>query len=37
VLTRKSGLTVAFALWVFALGLLLGNGTLLLASVPIVT
>ncbi len=28
---------VAFALWVFVLGLLLGNGTLLLAAVPIVT
>lgn len=28
---------VAFALWVFALGLLLENGTMLIAAVPIVT
>ncbi|MDA4123474.1 MAG: DUF58 domain-containing protein [Thaumarchaeota archaeon] len=35
-LTRKSGLAVAFALWVFALGLLLTNAPLMLASVAVV-
>ncbi len=34
--TRKSGLVVAFALWVFVLGLLLANAPLMLASVAIV-
>jgi uncharacterized protein (DUF58 family) len=35
-LTRKVGLTVAFALWVFALGLVLRDDLLLLGVVPIV-
>ena len=33
--TRKAGLLLAFALWVFALGLGLGSAALILAAVPV--
>lgn len=35
-LTRKAGLTAAFAIWIFALGLITRNGLLVLGAVPIV-
>jgi len=35
-LTRKAGLTIAFALWILALGLALRNSLLLVSAVPVV-